>query len=293
MAVPVAPTVATLCTEAYRRCGILSPSTEQLTRAENEWFEPVKRDLASRKAWHSVEETLVVIPQSYLQVYAMPQPLIRIQRVRFYRGTRTGAATAGGASTITIAAGTGNTQDRGRKIFLTSGTGVAQAGRIITVVGDLYTISCNWDITPVSGTGYMIAEIERTVPGPERDFSLHGINPSTMLLAWDFIEHNLRFWPALDDAGQYALELDGTVDLSLVDRTDARITRLMREWREPLVRGLMVYIKEDQDDDQIDRDERKFEKATMNVMRQDVRKRLRGETPGFRSIGGTVRRRRF
>jgi len=292
MALPVAPNVTTLCTEAFTRCGIASPSTAQLTRAEDEWFEEVKRDLASRKTWHSVEETLVVIPQAYLQVYAMPIPMIRIQRMRFYRGATTGVATAGGASTITIAAGTGNSQHRGRKLFLVSGTGAAQAGRITGVSGDVYTISCTWDTQPVAGTGYMIAEVEREIVGPERALSLSGISPGTLLTAWDFIEHNLRFTPALDDAGQYALEIDGAVDLSLVDRTDTRLVRLLREWREPLVRGLMVRIKEDQDDDQVDRDERKYEKAITNTMRQDGRKRLRGEGPGFRTMGGAVRRRR-
>lgn len=292
MAVPVAPTVLSICTEAFRRCGIASPTTAQLTRAEDEWFEEVKRDLSSRKAWHSIEETLVVIPQPYLQVYAQPTPLIQIHRMRFYRGTTTGTATAGSATTITIAAGTGNAQHKGRKIFLVSGTGAAQSGRITNVVGDVYTMSCNWETTPIAGTGYMIADTERQVPGPTHDFALDGRSPSTMLLAWDFIEHNLRFWPALDDAGQYALEIDGAVDLSLVDRNDGRLVRVLREWREPLLRGVMVRIKEDQDDPDVDRDERKFEKAAANIMKQDARKRLRGEGPAFRMAGGAVRRRR-
>jgi hypothetical protein len=292
MAVPVAPSVTTLCTEAFRRCGIAAPTVAQLTRAEDEWFEEVKRDLTSRKTWHSNEETLVVIPQAYLQVYAMPTPLIRIQRMRFYRGTTTGLATAGGSNTITIASGMGNTQHKGRKIFLVSGTGAAQAGRITNVAGDVYTISCTWDTVPVAGTGYMIADTEQMVIGPEHGFALDGRSPSTMLVSWDFVEHNLRFWPALDNAGQYALEIDGAVDLSLVDRTDGRLVRLLREWREPLVRGVMVRIKEDQDDPDVDRDERKYEKAIVNTMKQDGRKRLRGEAPVFRSVGGFARRRR-
>lgn len=292
MSNPIAPTVLTLCTEAYVRSGVPTPSVAQLARAEDEWFEEVKRDIASRKTWHSTEETLIVIPTAYLQVYAMPNPLIRILRMRFYRGTKTGTATAGGASTITIATGTGDTQDRGKKIFLISGTGIAQAGRISAVSGDIYTISCAWDTQPVAGTGYMIADTERSVSGPEHHFPLDGISPGTLLQYWDFIESQLRFWPALDNAGQYGLEIDGDVDLSLVDRTDTRLVRLLREWREPLVRGLMVRIKEDQDDGDVDRDERKYEKAMINTMRQDTRKRLRGEAPTLRSLGGNVRRSR-
>jgi len=292
MSVPTPPTVLSLCTEAYVRSGVPTPSVAQLLRAEDEWFEEVKRDLASRKTWHSVEETLIVIPEAYLQVYAMPTSLIRIQRMRFYRGAKTGTATAGGASTITIATGTGDVNDRGKKIFLVSGTGIAQAGRIIAVSGAVYTISCPWDTQPIAGTGYMIADTEWPIHGPNHDFKLDGISPGTSLEQWDFVEHNLRFWPALDTAGQYGLEIDGAVDLSMVDKTDSRLTRLLREWREPLVRGLMVRMKEDQDDPDVDRDERKYEKAIVNTMRQDTRKRLRGEASALRSIGGTVRRRR-
>lgn len=293
MALPTAPTILSVCTEAYTRSGIPTPSVEKLTRAENEWFEPVKRDIAARKKWHSIEETMIVIPEPYLQVYAMPTQLLRVLRMRFYRGTKTGIAEGGGTNTITIRTDTGDANDRGRKIFLTSGTGQAQAGRITAVSGNLYTISCPWDVTPIAGTGYMIADTEQPVTGPESAFHLDGIAPSTALLYWDFIEQNLRFWPCLDDANQYALELDGTVDISLIDKNDARIVRVLREWWEPLVRGLMVYIKEDLDDDQVDRDERKYEKATKNTMIQDARKRLRGEAPGFRSIGGAVKRRRY
>ena len=292
MAVPTPPTVSSLCTEAFTRCGISNPSADKLLRAEDEWFEEVKRDIAMRKDWHSVEETLVVIPQPYLQVYAMPTPLILILRMRFYRGTTTGTATAGGTNTITIAAGTGNSQHRGRKLFLLSGTGAAQAGRITGVSGDIYTMSCSWDTAPIAGTTYLIAETEMLVNGPERGFPLSGISPGTSLVYWEFVESNLRFWPPLDNAGQYALEIDGAVDLSLVDKTDTRLVRVLREWREPLVRGLMVRIKEDQDDPDVDRDERKYEKALMNSMKQDGRKRLRGEAPVLRSMGGGVRRRR-
>ena len=291
MAVPVAPTVPSLCTEAYRRCGVPAPTTEQLSRATNEWFEDVKRDIATRKDWHTTDETMVIIPQSSTQVYAMPSPVLRIKRVRFYRGTKKGTAQAGGTNSITVASGTGDPTDKGKKIFLTGGTGAAQVGRIVVVSGDDYAISCPWDTAPTSNTSYMIADTEQYVEGPTM-LHLHGISPGTGVTRWNFVEANLQIWPPLDNADEYALEIDGEVDLSLIDVQDNRIVRLLREWREPLVRGLMVHIKEDQDDLEVDRDERKFEKSVVNTMKQDVRKRLRGEAPAFRTIGGIVRRRR-
>jgi len=292
MAMPTPPTVNSLCREAFRRCGIASPTTAQLTRAEDEWFEDVKREIASRKTWHSIEETIAVIPQAYLQVYALPTTILRIMRMRFYRGATTGVAQGGGASTITVAAGTGQASWAGRKIFLTDGVGAAQAGRIVAVNGDVVTISCSWVTQPSAGTSYVIADNETPIDGPTRNLRLDGRSPSSHVLAWDFIEHTFRISPPLDNARQYGIEIDGEIDISLIDKTDPRITHLLREWRSAIVYGVMVKIKEDQDDASVDRDERKFEKALMQAMKQDGRKRLRGEAVAMQSIGGMPRRRR-
>jgi hypothetical protein len=292
MALPTAPTISSLCTEAFTRCGVSNPTAEQLARAERQWFEEVKRDLAARKDWHTVEETMIIIPSPYVQVYAMPGALMRVMRMRFYRGEKTGQAQGSGSNSITVAAGTGDVNDLGKKMFLTEGTGAAQSGRIIDVFGDEYTMSCPWETLPATDTEYVIAETETWVPGPAI-VPLSGIGASTQITGWNFIEQNLQFWPVLDDENQYAIEVDGAIDLSLVDSNDARIVRLLREWREPLVRGMMVRIKEDHDDPDVDKDERKYERAAMNVMKQDVRKRLRAESPAFRSPGGGLRRKRY
>lgn len=290
MAVLTAPTIDTLITEAFTVCGIASPSTAQIQRARDHWFPEVLTEIQGRKKFYTVEETMVVIPQPYLQVYAMPSPLQRVLRMRFYRGTKTGTATAGGTDTITIAAGTGNTQDRGRKLYTLSGTGAAQVGRIISVTGDVYEMSCNWGTAPTAGTTYMIADNEWEISGPNKIVRLDGRTVSTLLREWDFIEHNLRFSPALDDAGQYALEIDGVVDLCLVDADDSRVTRLLREWRNPIKQGLMWKVKEDQDDELETRADQKFKNATKDIMVADARKRQRGDAPGFRSSGGFVRK---
>lgn len=291
MAVLTAPTIDTLITEAFTVCGIASPSTAQVQRARDHWFPEVLTEIQGRKKFYTVEETMVVIPQPYLQVYAMPTPLQRVLRMRFYRGTKNGTATAGSTDTITIAAGTGNTQDRGRKLYTLSGTGAAQVGRIIGVTGDVYEMSCDWGTVPTAGTTYMIADSEMEISGPDKITMLDGRNVSTMLLNWDFIEQNLRFFPALDDAGQYAIEIDGVVDLCLVDANDSRVTRLLREWRNPIKQGLMWKVKEDQDDEQEARADQKFKGATKDIMIADARKRQRGDMPGFRTYGGIVRKR--
>lgn len=291
MAVLTPPTIDMLITEAFTACGVPSPSTAQIQRARDHWFPEVLMEIQGRKKFHTIEETMVVIPQPYLQVYAMPSPLQQVLRMRFYRGTKAGTATAGSADSITIATGTGTAQDRGRKLFTISGTGAAQVGRIVAVTGDVYEMSCDWGTEPTAGTTYMIADTEMEISGPEKITALDGRSVSTLLQSWDFIEHNLRFSPALDDAEQYALEIDGVVDLCLVDADDARVTRLLREWRNPIKQGLMWKIKEDQDDELEQRADQKFKSATKDVMVADARKRQRGEASGFRSYGGLLRKR--
>jgi hypothetical protein len=112
----------------------------QLTRAEDEWFEEVKQELGMEKRWHNYEETRVLIPQAYAQVYAIPSPLDRIFSVSFFSGV-TGTATAGGATSITLAAG-GDVL--GRKIFLTGGTGAGQCNRILSLGGLVATVAATW-----------------------------------------------------------------------------------------------------------------------------------------------------
>ena len=73
MAVPTAPTVTTILTEAFRRCGIPTPTSTQLLRAEDEWLEEVKQELGAEKRWHSFEDTPTATPSvANQQAYTTP-----------------------------------------------------------------------------------------------------------------------------------------------------------------------------------------------------------------------------
>ena len=161
MSVPTAPTVTTILTEAFRRCGITSPTPAQLLRAEDEWLEEIKQELDAEKRWKNLEDTAVLISVAYQQGYDIPSPLYRVMRMRFYSGDVIGAAVGGGASTITLAASQGSPILRGRKIFLTSGTGAPLVNRIISVSNDICTVQDAWTTQPIAGTTYMIANFEQ------------------------------------------------------------------------------------------------------------------------------------
>ncbi len=46
MAAPTAPTLTTITMEALKKCGYANPSSAMLTRAQDEWMEEVKTDIA-------------------------------------------------------------------------------------------------------------------------------------------------------------------------------------------------------------------------------------------------------
>ncbi len=291
--VPTAPTVTSLITEAFARCGVASPTAEQLLRGEDEWLEEVKRDLSADKRWHAIEETVVLIPTAYAQEIPIPSPLIRATVLRWYRGDRHGTATAGGTRTITIAAGTGVDTDLGRKLFTLGGTGSGQVGRIVSRSGDVYTVQDDWVTVPDNTTTYFIAESERQLRGPDPSLSLVGGGPGSDYQAWDYHEASLRLSPPLLPSIYGALEIDGIVDISLIPKADPRMVRILREWRSALLRGLIVRIKEDQDDADVDRDERKYEAVKTKLMKQDSQKRRGIGMSAARSVGGLPRRRGY
>lgn len=290
MAVPVAPTVTSILTEAFKRCGVPVPTQAQLLRAEDEWLGEVLTELQNDKRWHALEETMVVIPEAYVQIIDIPPPLTRVLRMRFYDGDLKGTAQSGGASSITVAAGTGTDGALGRKIYLTGGTGLAQNNRLISRVGDTYGTVATWDTNPDLTTQYMIANLEYEVNGPQPMVQTLGVGPTNLISYWEEFEGKLRLYP-VPNKGTFALEIDGIVDLLLVDETDARLVRVLREWRNPILHGIMTRIKEDQQDDDIAYHDAKYSAFKHEKMMSDSRQRRRlfGTTsPG---PGGLPRRR--
>ena len=287
MAVPTVPTVNSLLTEAFRRCGIATPTAAQLLRAEDEWFEEVKRDIGDEKRWHALEETIVMIPQAYIQVYPIPSPLLRVLRVRFYYGDVTGTTSAAGANSITLGSNAGDVV--GRKIYITSGTGAAQVNRITAydATTGIATVACAWTTTPFPST-FMVATLELPVCGPEPSVPMLGIGASQVINHWAEFEAKLYFWPNLS-ISTCALELDGVVDLSLVDETDARVTRVLREWRTALVLGVMTRIQQEQNDDALNATQVLYDKALLRLKIKDSRQRRGLRTVAMRPGGGMPR----
>lgn len=222
MAVPTVPTVTTILTEAFRRCGVPSPTTAQLTRAEDEWLEEVKQEIQAEKRWHALEDTQTITSVASQQAYSKPSPLDRVLRMRF----------------------------------------IDASGNIFPMVG------------PVVG------------------LQTKGTTTANLCQYWEEFEGQILVYP-IPNASTYTFSVDGIVDISLVDEADARLTRLLREWRPALISGLMYKIKEDQDTDlnELAKYESRYEKAVLKLMKQDSRKRREMVPTPMRGPGGLPRRR--
>jgi hypothetical protein len=216
---PVVPSVSRLVTEAYRRMGHPNPSVADLLRAEDEWFEEVKREIADKKSWRGLEETTTVSTVVGQQLYTIPATYARITAIRL-----------------------------------------------------------TW------GTTY-----EREIDGPNegmRRLALVQGMPSQ----WEEYEGEFLLYPVPDRA-DYSLAIRGIVDLSLVDKSDARLVKLQREWRTPLLYGLMQKIAEDDADWTAAQYHKQLKgEAILDRKIADSRNRRRGTGAGFRGPGGLPRR---
>ena len=226
MANPTVPTVSSILTESFRRCGIPSPTSTQLTRAEDEWLEEVKQELMTEKRWHNLEETSTVTSVANQRAYTTPSPLYRILQIRF-----------------------------------------------LDAAGDYWPMD-----------------------GPYVNIKLLGDGTASRSTKWEEFESSFMVHP-IPDASTYTFEIDGIVDISLVDETDARLTRLLREWRPALIYGVMLRIAQDQSDwDLADRlgdvdGTGLYGMAAKRLMRQDSRKRRPMSGSAMIGPGGMPRRR--
>src|SRR3990167_1259813 len=145
MAVITNITEANLVSEAFKRCGITSPTSAQLTRMGDYALQEILDDSVSGQRTLALAE-------------AMDEEL----DVEILDGSRRATAQAGGASTITLVSTDTSTEANaeGKWIFLTGGTGADQIRQITSLDTStlIATVDSAWDTTPTSSTTYLIVD---------------------------------------------------------------------------------------------------------------------------------------
>ena len=164
MATLSAYTVANLVTEALKRGGIVNPTSAQITNSTDYHLREVTKDIhlftGGAPQLTKLGVDTCVVGQSE---YPWPTDALEIESVVLldapddWRGT----ATAGGATSITLAAGLSVAEGdiQGKRIVITGGTGVDQINQITAWNNStkVATVVDTWTTNPASGSTYAIA----------------------------------------------------------------------------------------------------------------------------------------
>jgi len=297
MALPVAPTLDTIVTEALKKCGAM----EYYVRAKTEWADEIQRELLNLKNWKALEETSVLVPTKDLQTLSLPSDYANYIKLTLYTGNKesgnvgVGTAQAGAAGSITLSASETITQDdaEGKLIFTLSGTGSAQFSRITgyTVGTKIAVVNPNWIVNPANGTVYMVPMSERVLGYiPWEDAELHVPEGSPKMFT---VYEGVLYLDVVPEVQFYACVLDYYMDLNLVDLTSSKRTAIYREWRDVLEAGITARAYLEKGDPRA-RDAFALQvESVKRLVGSDLRKKQARRTVKFRSVGGMPRGNRW
>ena len=255
MATPTDPTLASLCTEGWKKTGT-TPSTAELTRAQTEFLQEIFNDIWNRSVitgntrLKSLQVKLTVASVQGTRTIDLAEDFDEEFSVCILDGTRRGTAQAGAASSITLATTeTVLTASRalGKYILTTGGTGANQFRQITlyNATTKVATVDSAWTTPPDSTTTYLIVE------------SVYVCDEDNQLDGQDYYLPAVAGKPSFYSKFGRQLIFDKPFDLStygvmiryyqnlnqvdLVEGPTTLITRLLRNWRSVLTQG--VYWK--------------------------------------------------
>jgi hypothetical protein len=264
MAAPTVKTGDELCTEAFKKCGIDSPTATQLTRAEDNFLNEIKNDIWLRagrsgntrlKSLQAVAVDITIDGQSR---YAWPTDFAEEITLSWLTGSHTGTATAGAASTITLAADEDATEDEvvGKYILLTGGTGENGFRQVVAYDTDTYiaTVDAAWDTNPSTDSTYRIIDsVTKLDEDNLLDYGLGGDITEGQPSCFTKVNEGVNEYYILDknpDAGTYGLHLRYYANLMEIDVVEGStiMSKLFLNWWDVLVNGLAWKIALDEDD---------------------------------------------
>ena len=295
MAVPTQPTIANLMTEAYKKVGIASPSTDQLTRAETYFFEEVKNDIWIRSG-RMGERHLAALENQACQIttdgqskYSFPTDFDEeAGDLEFLDGDH--ADTVGAASTgdnsITFASDEDAAEADvvGKYIILTGGTGVSTPGttlgirqaRTYSTSTKVALVDANWATNPSTDTTYrIINKITKLQKENVKDKGFLGntsLYESSTPSAYTKVTEDGSKKFILDtnpDASTYGIYYRYYVNLMKTDTAGSLHNNLLYNWRGALTSGVAWKIAEDEDDDKYQVFKQEYEKEVQFLLEKE------------------------
>ena len=259
MAIPSAPTLTAVVTEALKRAGRVSPTATQISDATEHQFREVKSDITQRSARHQVLETqyasATVDGQSR---YTWPTDADEIRSLTLVHAPTDAywqaTATAGGATSITLNASFSQdpTVVRGKFVFLLGGTGANQFAQI-TGYDDatkVATVDRTWVTNPAAGTLAHIGLAHYKVYGFDKPWGFDLLNaPFQRGTPTYAAPVGREMWLNYAADRIYALWWDYWSNLDRLDEAGTVFIRHLQEYRSLWVQGIAVKTMQRYDED--------------------------------------------
>ncbi len=254
MAIPVQPTNALICTEAYKLFGISSPTSAQLTRAADYGMEITKSDLKDMGLeWDFLRQTGYLILTAGVSYVQLPTDYAKIISARVLDGTR-GTAQSNTGSSVTLASTFGGgTETVGKYLVVTGATAGSGQAKIIKSYDSttkVATLDSSFDTTPTGTVTYLIVD-RHTELDHENLFDAstnHQINnvqgaPSKAWIKSDAAEGDLYLDRTPDQI--YAIELEYYADILKIDLTSTLYSRILRLLNGLFIQGVFIWLLQD------------------------------------------------
>lgn len=256
MAAPTAPTLATITSEGIKKAGYSSPSTAQLTRAQDEWMEEIKNDiwLLGKKLKPLMAEHVEVLAGGQAR-YDFPSGFSSITSARILYGTEALDVTGTAAASVTLDTSDedwGEDELEGTEILIYSGTGKGSMSRCYSYDEDTYVAS----VSPAwaSAVGGTAPAIDDTYMKVERYYDLELesvveydslVLPQTSGLASTLYqvghENHYGYYvlsPVPDEDYYYGVHIRYYMNLLTLDLASTRMSTLYQRWRNLWIQGI-------------------------------------------------------
>jgi len=285
MAIPIAQTSAKIALEGLKKVGISSPTAEQQTRAEEVFLREILGDICTspgrsfNNRLKSLQSVSTQISTVGLSKYSVPTDFDEEISITILDGTHTGTATAGGASTITLAAAEDATEEEaeGNYILITSGTGSAQLRQITdyNTTTLVVTVDTAWTTTPDATSVYLIVDEAHELEdesiigfsGIGTDFS-KGLPSSYNKVSEAGAEYFILDKPT--DKATYGIMTRYYAEITKVDEDSDTMARINRLWYNVLVNGVAAKVAEDEDDSKYQVYKSEYERLKVNLLAKET-----------------------
>lgn len=280
MAAPTTPTPTLIVTEAFKKFGISSPSSAQITRAIDYMLESVKDDIWEMgKKWRSLQTFDYLVTVSGTPHYQAPTDYQSDLETILLDGTSRSTLATGSASVpvLNSAETAAQSSVEGKLLFITSGTGINQAKPVKTyvVATKTCTMAENFGTAPATGDGYLIVAEHKNLGTIKQIENYDKIlspgilaRPVEVYQVPDSAEGDFYLYPVPDKA--YGLLRRYYSNLKELDLASTLYTRILWQWRQVFVKGVFFYLCSDYGDKRTARAEQRYNIARIELKAREI-----------------------